>query len=109
MKDFPFSFGDHVGLFPMHIRVSFVKTHFSAHLSLIGGYFICGKVRSLSKTVTPFYVNLKWISLTFSLWKTPVEKPVEIVEKFGFSTAKPPFSIRTSLGLSEYENEYFHP
>jgi hypothetical protein len=26
------------------------------------------------------------------LWKTPVEKSVDIVEKFGFSTAKPEIS-----------------
>ena len=54
--------------------------------------FLTGKkVGNLSKPVANSYVNLKWIFSDLSLWKRPVDKSVEIVEKFRFSTGKPLF------------------
>ena len=47
------------------------------------------KVYILSKGVQKHYVNTFCILSTFELWKTPVEKSVENVEKFRFSTDKP--------------------
>ena len=44
------------------------------------------KVRKLSKTAAKIMSTPKWISTGYPLWKTPVDKSVEIVEKFGFST-----------------------
>jgi len=55
-------------------------------------FFTYGKVGNLSKSAANHYVNQKWIFSTSFLWKAPVEKSVEIVEKFGFSTGKPEFS-----------------
>lgn len=48
---------------------------------------LCEKVGKLSKSALKNYVNSKWISTGYPLWKTPVDKSVEIVEKFGFSTS----------------------
>ena len=43
------------------------------------------------------------------LWKRPVEKPVENVEKFGFSTEKPDFTNkRTANGLDKFLHKKSH-
>lgn len=44
------------------------------------------KVGILSKVVEINYVNQINDPQSDFLWKSPVDKPVEIVEKFGFST-----------------------
>ena len=44
------------------------------------------KVGILSKAVEINYVNQINDPQSDFLWKSPVDKPVEIVEKFGFST-----------------------
>ena len=58
------------------------------------------KVRILSNRAKKFYVNLFSNPLPLSVWKTLVDKPVEIVEKFCFSTAKSDFSMGISLHKS---------
>ena len=46
-------------------------------------------MRKMSKQGKNSYVNCFFDFFTACLWKRVVEKPVEIVEKLGFSTAKP--------------------
>lgn len=45
---------------------------------------------NLSKNVKNNYVNLSISKTGTSLWRRPVENSVENVEKFRFSTGKPP-------------------
>ncbi len=49
------------------------------------------KVGKRSKGVELIYVNQNEFPVCMFLWKEPVEKPVENVEKFCISTAKPGF------------------
>jgi hypothetical protein len=46
----------------------------------------------MSKAGIKYYVNSQSVSGVVELWKSPVEKPVENVEKFGFSTGIPGLS-----------------
>ena len=50
-------------------------------------------MRKMSKQGKNSYVNCFFDFFTACLWKRVVEKPVEIVEKLGFSTTKPGISL----------------
>ena len=49
-------------------------------------------MRKMSKRGKDSYVNCSPVFFTACLWKRAVEKPVETVEKLGFSTAIPGIS-----------------
>ena len=73
-------------------RKIFVKGEFSVSFLRVGKNTMGRKMRKMSKQEENGYVN--WISgfFTAGLWKKDVDKPVEIVEKLAFSTAKPGIS-----------------
>ena len=76
----------------MHMGFILSSPFFLPHFHRLVVILLGEKVGNLSKTAANHYVNQKWILPAAPLWKIPVDKSVEIVEKFGFSTGKPEFS-----------------
>ena len=76
-----------------------------------GGWWIFDMRKSgeLVEKKINHYVNLKWIYPELSLWKPPVEKPVEIVEKFCFSTGKPKKNKIETARNHTQKHEYSFP
>ena len=73
------------------LRVT-VKHFFSCDKKSISNIAVGTKRGKMSHFLYCNYVNRHAQSRSFPLWKTPVEKLVEIVEKCEFSTVKPELS-----------------
>ena len=68
---------------------SLVKSQFFGRFGGFGDIVTEEKVGKLSKRGGVCYVDRTGISQMDRLWKWPVEKPVEIVEKFDFPQPTP--------------------
>ncbi len=71
----------------------------------------CEKVRKMSNDQETDYVNAAERNLPSGLWKTGVEKSVENVEKFWFSTGKPALSHFRAFGKRSFfpQEAHFSP